>query len=266
MHCGDSFSPDGCDLPWSGGNNVINVRSSPAATIVEIDAGPLNMLDLESVAHLREAIATSESASMIVLTSTPRAFCAGFDLKRILSEPSAYTGALLTAFEDLIETLVSRAVPVIAALPGHAIGAGYLLAAACDYRIMVAGRVGVPESRVGFPVPPGSLEVLRAVAGDVTRELVYGGELWEIDLAREASLIDEVSPLDELIDRAVAVGTRWSTPSPKAFRLHKQLLTAPLLARMTQARARLGGSVADYWQSDEARIAASAYLESLRGR
>jgi enoyl-CoA hydratase len=245
---------------------VINLRSSADTVIVEIATGPLNMLDLESVTRIGEALAESASASLIVLTSTSRAFSAGFDLDRILKEPPTYTAQLLEAFEGVVQALVSTAVPVIAALPGHAIGAGYLLAAACDYRLMAKGRIGVPESRVGFPVPPGSLEVLRAVAGESTRTLVYGGELWDGDRALAAHLVDEMSTEDGLINRAIEVGAAWIAPSSEAFRLHKSLMNQPLLMRMADARNRSQDAVAGYWTSAAARASASAYLDSLRTR
>jgi enoyl-CoA hydratase len=157
----------------------------------------------------------------------------------------------------------------VAAVNGHAIAGGCILACACDVRVMAAGkgRVGIPELRVGVPFPLAPLEIVRhATGGAQLQATVYGGETLEPEAARAAGLIDEVVPAEALLDRALAVARTLARVPADSFRLTKQTLRAPALAIIEQGRASSDPGVAAAWRSAECHAAIRSYLERTIGK
>ena len=101
----------------------------------------------------------------VVLTGTGSAFSAGVELFRVVDEGAAYVESLLASLGALFHELRSYPKPLVAAINGHAIAGGGVIACACDYRVMAAGdgRIGLPELKVGVPFPAVALDIVRAV-------------------------------------------------------------------------------------------------------
>lgn len=233
--------------------------------IVRIHAGKVNALDLEGLLALRGAI-DAVGPSAIVLTGTERVFSAGVDLARLLQEDADYTRAYLRALEDLVQSLFDRSTPVVAALTGHAIAGGCLIASACDYRIMGQGRIGVTEALVGFPIPPGALEAFRYVAGPRTAAMVSSGRTVDPEQALALGLIDEVVAADDVLSRGRDVARLFGATPSETFESHKRMLRADASARIRDARIRFGAGIEAIWTSPGPRSAAARYLESLSRR
>ena len=109
-------------------------------------------------------------------------FSAGVDLFRVIDGGAAYPDRFLPAMRRFFQTLLTFPKPVVAAVNGHAIAGGCIIAAACDYRIMATGngRIGVPELSVGVPFPTLPFVIVGArVAPSAFRQLVFGARLVE---------------------------------------------------------------------------------------
>src|SRR4249920_8436 len=106
-----------------------------------------------------------------VLTGHGPIFSAGADLLRLRDGGPGYLDEFLPALSEAFLAVFDCPVPVVAAVNGHAIAGGCVLACACDYRVMNEGhgRIGVTELLVGVPFPVTALEILRFAAG--TRRL-----------------------------------------------------------------------------------------------
>ena len=98
-----------------------------------------------------------------MLTAQGGTFSAGVDLVRVLDEGPAYIKRFVASLNAFCESVFSLPRPLVAAINGHAIAGGCVMACLADRRIMArdAGRIGVPELRVGLPFPPGPAEVMR---------------------------------------------------------------------------------------------------------
>lgn len=132
---------------------MITTEHVGPATVLRLEHGKVNAFDLDLVRALAHHLQELGAAQALVLTGTDRIFSAGVDLARLLENDLDYTRAFVTELDALVQTLFELPMPVIAALTGHTIAGGCLLAAACDYRIMGQGRIGVTESLVGLPIP-----------------------------------------------------------------------------------------------------------------
>lgn len=106
----------------------------------------------------------------VILTGTGRLFSFGFDIPEFLSFSKEAFSDYLTGFTDLYTYLFSYPKPVVAALNGHTIAGGCMLALACDHRVMAAGKgkISLNEIAFGASVFAGYTEMLRFWVGSAT--------------------------------------------------------------------------------------------------
>ena len=144
--------------------------------------GPANALDPALVASLAASLDADEaerSGRPLVLTGNGRFFSAGLDLAGLPREREEM-GGFVDAFDDLMRRLFLFPCPTVAAVNGHAVAGGAILAAACDVRIGAVGsyRVGVSEVQLGVIFPATAFEVLRAaIPAARTAEVLLRGRL-----------------------------------------------------------------------------------------
>jgi enoyl-CoA hydratase len=190
---------------------------------------------------------------------------------RLLREPvDDYTPRFLRALTGSFLTLFDHPAPVVAAINGHAVAGGCILALACDRRIAAAGDygIGVPELRVGVPFPVIALEIVRhgAPGGHFRDELVYQGEVVPPAEALARGLVDEIVPAGELLERAVAAARRLGAIPHAAFAGTKRALRAPALERYRLAAAAADPEIVEAWCSPEVRAAVAAHVERTLGK
>src|SRR5262245_17362731 len=128
-----------------------------------MDDGKANALSAEMIDALIAALERAErEASAMILTDRPDRFCAGFDLKVMMSGPAAAT-QLLQRGADLLLKLYAAAIPLVIACTGHALAGGALVVLTGDYRIGAAGafRIGLNEVAIGLTVPVLAMELAR---------------------------------------------------------------------------------------------------------
>jgi enoyl-CoA hydratase len=247
-------------------NAVITVEHHGSLKVVRLDHGKVNALDLDLVRALSRELGDLGPARGVVLTGTERVFCAGVDLTRLLASGLNYTEVFLPELDALFQTLFELDVPVVAALTGHAIAGGCLLAAACDYRVMGQGRIGVTEALVGLPVPPAGLEALRFTTGNRTAGLVLSGRTMQGEQAQAWGLIDEITTPEKVLPRALELAHQLAAAPTETFAAHKQMLRAPARDRMRQAVTDHGPAVLDAWLAPGPRRLAADYLAGLKAR
>src|SRR5262249_15655798 len=190
--------------------------------------GKASALDVELVdALLRELDGAAADVSALILTGTGSIFSAGVDLFRLTREGAGYVRHFLPLLSRFLRTLFSFPRPVVAAVNGHAIAGGGVIALACDARLMAedVGRIGVPEVLVGVPFPTAALEVVRfAVPREKVQSLIYTGRTLSAREALGAGLIDEVVAPDALPARAQELAQQLAMIPPPVYSLTKQSL------------------------------------------
>jgi enoyl-CoA hydratase len=150
----------------------------------------------------------------------------------------------------------------VAAVNGHAIAGGCVMASAADYRMMARepGRIGVPELLVGVPFPVVPLEIMRfAAPRQYLQALVYRGLTLTAESALQHGLVDAVVDAERLLDEAVAVAESLAAIPSAAFLLTKTQMRAPTRRRM-RAGAAVDAAVQHAWASDETLDAIRDYV------
>jgi len=155
----------------------ITLENHQDIAVLRIDHGGGNTLDTDSCRELVLRLEEVEQARAVVLTGTGRVFSAGVDLKRIDEGGASYVSQFLPLLSDALLAVFGCPRPVVAALNGHAVAGGAVLAAACDHRVLGSGTIGVTELLVGVPFPLAALEILRCAYGTAPLpSLTYSGE------------------------------------------------------------------------------------------
>jgi enoyl-CoA hydratase len=221
-----------------GGDAVIEVDLVEGVGVVRFAHGKVNALDVELCRAIERTMRDLDDpegdARAVVLTGAGRAFSAGVDLRRVVDGGAAYVAEFLPALSRAFRAVFDLGKPVVAAVNGHAIAGGCVLAAACDHRIMAAGTIGVPELRVGVPFPPTALEIMRFALGPVgARQAILDGANHEPEAALALGLADDLCAPDALLDRAVDVaGTMAARIPADTFRHTKAQFRREVHARL----------------------------------
>jgi enoyl-CoA hydratase/carnithine racemase len=228
--------------------------------------GKANAFDLELCEALIERFAECRATpySAVVVTGQGSIFSAGVDLLRVLNDGPAYVSTFLPALSDALETVFTFPKPLVAAINGHAIAGGCILACAADRRLMARGetRIGVPELAVGVPFPPVPLEIVRfAIPPQRAQELLLGGATLKPGAAERFGLVDTVEEPDALLDAAIAAAEAFASRPAAAFAMTKAQLRAPAVERMRSGRARWDHEVTALWTAPETFDAIRRYID-----
>lgn len=238
---------------------MITVVDHEGVAVVTLERGKANALDLELCVELTETI--EELDGPIVLTGAGRMFSAGVDLDRLGDGGPAYVDAFLIQLTAAFRAVFDHPAPVVAAVNGHAIAGGCILAAAADVRLMSAGTIGLAEMAVGVPLPVPAMEIMRHVLGSRLQAWVLDARAATPDEAAEVGLIDLVCSPDDLLDRAVATAQRLGKIPASTFALTKRQLHAPV-ARAIEAGSALDAEATALWSSDEVLGAVAAFRQA----
>jgi enoyl-CoA hydratase/carnithine racemase len=230
-----------------------------------LDRPPLNLLEPGLIAALRTTfadLAADPSIRLAVVTGAGRAFTGGMDVRVLRDLDAARATALITALHDAIDAVHRAPFPVLGAVNGHALGAGFELALACDLRVAAVGAtLGLPEVRVGVPSVIQAALLPPLVGPGRAAELLLTGASISAEQALAWGLVNRVVPR-EAFDAAVAETVAAITAcAPQAVRLQKQLIIRWRESALTDAvRAGIPAFAASY-ATGEPREGTSAFLE-----
>jgi enoyl-CoA hydratase len=231
---------------------MIDSKVVDGIAVLAMTHGKANALDIEFCDALAARFndLRKPDTKAVVLTGQGRIFSAGVDLKRLSAGGADYIRRFLPALHRLYEAVFFYPKPVIAAVNGHAIAGGCVLACCADRRIMArdAGRIGVTEILVGVPFPALAFEVVRfAVPPRYLPEFTLSGATYAIDEALRRGWVDEVTEPGKLIDDAIAIARQLSRLSPAAFAQTKSQVRQPVIERLKKSGEETDKLVTDIW-------------------
>jgi enoyl-CoA hydratase len=245
---------------------MIESAMTEGIAVLTMQHGKANALDIEFCDALIDRFAElrTADANAIVLTGTGKIFSAGVDLKRLSHGGAPYVRDFLPSLHRLYETIFFHPKPVVAAINGHAIAGGCILAACADRRIMArdVGRMGVTELLVGVPFPALAFEILRfAVPARVLAEVTYSGATYPSDAALDSGWVDQIAEPAELMQHALAAAQELAEISPAAFAQTKAQMRASVAERFAVSGAVTDKAVAEIWCAAETLARVRGYVE-----
>jgi enoyl-CoA hydratase/carnithine racemase len=256
-------------------DGVIRWESREHVGIATIDRPDRrNALNAELADELRGHLTGEESRGLraVVVTGEGKAFCAGADLARrfddVATGDGASTDSFRPAFELLLDAIVDHPAPVIAAINGHALGAGLQLAVACDLRVVQPGaQLGIPASKLGVLLSAANITRLAVLVGQATaRDLLFAGRSVDADEALRVGLVHQV--VDDARAAGVALATELASLAPLTIQGHKRALN--LVARRQAlddaSRAEIAALEARAFASADLQEGLAAFAEKRAAR
>jgi enoyl-CoA hydratase len=244
---------------------MLNLEERGEVVIMRLHHGKVNALDLELLLAITDAMHSVDQASAVVITGTGSAFSAGVDLQRIVAGGPSYVREYIPALSESVMAIFDHAGPVVAAVNGHAIAGGCVIAAACDIRLMSQGKIGLAELSVGVPFPRVPIEIMRHAIGPAVGPLVLTAPLLDPAQAKSIGLVQDVCEADVLLDSAVDCARRMARIPAYVFSFSKRELHQPARDRIT-AHGGDEEAVLEMWSSDRTRDGIIRYLGALRDR
>lgn len=196
----------------------------------------------------------------VVLTGREGFFSAGADLKVAPTLDADGQRGMVEGINRIFAGWYGFPRPVVAAVNGHAIAGGLILALCADYRVSSReGRFGLTELKAGLPYPSVAMAIVRAeLNGPAARRLVLGADLVDAEVVRDGGGFDELVEPDQVLHRATEVARSLAALPAEAYAKVKAQLRGPVLeAALAQPDPLLQG-----WAGSETADAASGILRS----
>ena len=215
-------------MPYESYNAITAERRDRILTLTMNRPEQLNAIDEElhgELARIFYDVAGDEETDVVVFTGAGSAFCAGGDLDwidRMHGDPRAFARTVWEG-KRVINSLLDIEQPVIARLPGHAIGLGCTLALFCDiiYAANTA-KIGDPHVSVGLVAGDGGAVIWPQLIGyPRAKEYLMTGDLLTAAQAAEIGLINHAVPADQLDDAVNAMADRLAGGATNAIRWTK---------------------------------------------
>ncbi len=206
---------------------------------ITLDDGKANVFSSkmsQDINQCLDEVATEDGC--LIITGKEGMFSAGLDLKTIQSGDTDKIIEMSTAAFKLLARIFSFPRPVIAACSGHGIALGTFLLCCCDYRIGVKGdfMIGANEMRTNMVIPDPILELIKfRVAQSHKYRAILGAEMYSIDKALEAGLLDEIVSPDELAKTVNEKAKDLATMGHPSYTMTKELFIAEPLKKINQA-------------------------------
>jgi len=214
--------------------------------LLRLENGKANAIGPSFLDRLDALLREIGDARAAVITGQGSAFSAGLDLPALIDLDRTAMRAFILRFEAVMLRVFELPIPAVAAVNGHAVAGGCVLALQADLRIGAdrEARIGLNEAQLGIGLPAAVVETLRfQVPGSSLAPIAMEGRLFSPREALRLGLLHEVVPEGELVERAVQRAAALAALPPPGLRMVKQSLRGNVAAA---ARAT-GAAEAERW-------------------
>ena len=203
------------------------IAVSEGVAVVTFDREPVNAFALSTYDALNELIDIVEGDDdirVMILTApeTSRCWCGGADLRDFVGMDPVNRKARYAVINEIVPRFYAMSKPTIAAITGHVIGIGVMLAAACDLRVASEdAKFACPE--IDFGLVAGSSKLLNylGMPEALVREMAYTGARIDARRMLASGFLNDVVPLDDVLSTALALGKSIASKSMPALRARK---------------------------------------------
>lgn len=258
----------------TGAPSILTARDDAIATVTLSNPGKLNAITVSMWGELKrvmDALSAEEYLRCVVLRGAgAEAFAAGADIAEFATErDNAEQGRRYhrELVSGALEAVGACRHPTVAMIHGACAGGGLEIACMCDLRIAgTSARLGVPITRLGFPIAYDELAALLPLTGRaVALEILVEGRLWDAAEAAAKGLLTRVVPDAELEREAYATARRIADGAPLVNRWHKRFVRrlAPQPAALTGAEIEENFA---YFATEDYRIGMDAFARKEKPR
>ena len=247
----------------------MHIERERELAILHMHAGKANAMNPALVSRLADLCVEVEasSARALVITGDGRAFSAGLALPELIDLDRDTMRDFMVAFKHAMLRVLELPMPVVAAIDGHAIAGGCVLALMCDERICIddGAKIGLNETQLGIGLPAIVIEPLRAAVPPASlAPIALEGRLFSPREAHALGLVHELAPEASLLARALERARALAGPPATAVAQVKRALRTPILEAIQRTADLETEAWLDTWFSDEAQARLRAVVERLR--
>lgn len=219
---------------------VLYTVANSVARVVMNRPRAMNAMSQGMVTELRKALEYAQGdpdVSIIVLKGAGGNFCAGDDLKESEHQTADDFLALIMDLQRITRLLLLGAKPTIAAVDGYAVGGGFELALACDFRVATTrARMGCVEASVGMVITGGTTVLLPQLVGQgLAREIILMADIFTAITAKNWGLLHRLVEPEQLDTSIQELADKMLSRAPLALRESKYLLNRPLEVELERA-------------------------------
>ena len=238
----------------------IRVEKRGRLAVLRLDKPRGNAIDEPLVDALKEtarALAADGDVRGVLLASAhPKIFCPGLDLVSLIDYDRDALQRFMLRFAEAVWALYGLPKPLVAAVGGHAVAGGCILALTADYRVLRAGgaQMGLNEVKIGLPLPWSVAVLLRTtVPPGALAPVALLGRNFADEEARTAGLADELAGAEGFEERCLQKLDEYADKDPFAFGTTKIYLRADALRNMQAHEEDRLSEWLDGWFSEPTR-------------
>ena len=238
--------------------------------VLRLEGGKANAMDVALLDTIERLIDDLERAPAraAVLTGYERFFSAGLAVPRLIDLDRPAMRAFIDRFARTMMRVLACEKPLVAAINGHAIAGGCVLALMCDERICIddGAKIGLNETQLGIGLPAIVIEPLRAAVPPASlAPIALEGRLFSPREAHALGLVHELAPEASLLARALERARALAGPPATAVAQVKRALRTPILEAIQRTADLETEAWLDTWFSPDAQARLRAAAASLRG-
>lgn len=210
---------------------MISAEDLGPVRVITIARPPANVLSLELLGRLQDAVEKAAedrgARALVIASSIPRYFSTGLDLEEMLALPAERREEPFRALLGVYRALLGLPKPSVAAIGGSAILGGWVLAMACDWRLLSSdGRIALSEIRLGLSPTSALIGRLKAISSSpsLVKELVLRGRTLRAEEALAGGFVDAVKSPEALGEEAVGLARSLAKQAPHAYASVKRAL------------------------------------------
>ena len=232
----------------------MRIERQGEVAVLRLESGKVNAIGtafLEGLNGLLDALGDAKAAMVI---GRGNAFSAGLDLHDLVELDKTALRGFMGKFNATMLRLWELPIPLVAAVNGHAIAGGCVLALQADLRLAADkdARIGLNETQLGIGLPAVVLETLRAqVPPPSLASIALEGRLFSPREALQLGLVHEVVPEAELYEKALQRAQSLAGLWPSGVRQVKSALRSPVAARIRELDATQSERWVESWLSAE---------------
>jgi len=239
---------------------TVSLEHHGRVALVRLQHGVTNALSPKLI-HGLEAVfrrvKEDDAVNGLVLTgSNEKFFSIGFDIPELFEMNKDDFRGFYRLFNQTCLELFTLPKPTVAAITGHAIAGGCILALCCDYRYIAKGQklMGLNEVRLGLPVPYLPDRLLHFLVGfRRAREIMDSGDFYPADKALEIGIADKMLPVADVVKAAVEHADTLGSLPKAGYGMIKQNRVEVVVEAVKTREDQKETAFIESWFSNEAR-------------
>lgn len=235
----------------------VTIEANGNVAILRLDNGLKNSVGSELVDDISAALMTLKNeCDGMVLAGNSSFFCIGLNLPELVHYSRSEMSDFWYRFNQVTLDLYTLPLPTACAIEGHAPAVGTIWALCCDVRIAAEGQklLGLLEIKLGLPTPFLTDLMLRQTVSDhAANEVLYLGELFNPEKAKEMNLIHEICPAEDVEQKALSHITALSARPRHALAAIKAVRTDDIRLKYERDFKTRHETFLDCWFNDSTR-------------